>query len=156
MESHRLGPGRRCVSSNTSCIFSNVTAGSDFSIFAWRMKSPTPGSSDTPALYLRDPEHPLPSPSEYRNPSFYLFRPKPHSSSSRTVQEVTVSVSEIPALPPTQRTCLSPSSLSSLLTVVRSNPELRLYIENACSPSVPPPSTGAAPAEFRKRQEDAK
>ena len=52
---------------------------SDFAIFVWRHKSAT-SNDDTPALHVRNPEDPLPSSSDYRNASFYMFKapPKPH------------------------------------------------------------------------------
>ena len=50
---------------------------SDFAIFGWRLKSSPPGSETAPVLFLRDVDQPLPPPYEYRNPSFYMFRPRP-------------------------------------------------------------------------------
>ncbi|RDX56496.1 hypothetical protein OH76DRAFT_392061 [Lentinus brumalis] len=60
----------------------NLDDESDFAIFAWRLKS-APGGDGTPVLHLRDPDQPLPRTSEYRNPSFYMFRPKAHPTSPR-------------------------------------------------------------------------
>ncbi len=65
-----------------SWIFLSVATESDFAIFAWRLKS-APGGDGTPVLHLRDPDQPLPRTSEYRNPSFYMFRPKAHPTSPR-------------------------------------------------------------------------
>ncbi|KAI0062329.1 hypothetical protein BV25DRAFT_1900034 [Artomyces pyxidatus] len=51
----------------------NLDDDADYTIFIWRQSS----STDTPestTIYLRDPSQPLPSPSSYRNQSFYLFR----------------------------------------------------------------------------------
>ncbi|KAI0807723.1 hypothetical protein C8Q74DRAFT_1228907 [Fomes fomentarius] len=53
----------------------NLDDESDFSIFAWRMKSSGPGNEGTPVLHVRNPDQPLPPPTEYRNPSFYMFHP---------------------------------------------------------------------------------
>lgn len=54
---------------------------SDFAIFAWRLKSSPPGSETAPVLFLRDVDQPLPSSAGYRNPSFYMFRPRPAAPS---------------------------------------------------------------------------
>ncbi|KAK7693738.1 hypothetical protein QCA50_003310 [Cerrena zonata] len=56
----------------------NLDDDSDFTIFVWRHKS-VASSNDIPALHVRDPQEPLPSPSQYRNSSFYMFKspPKP-------------------------------------------------------------------------------
>lgn len=74
---------------------------SDYTIFGWRqhqpvatgpVSTPTPpvaGSSTTPlhtpphtpTLHLHNPAAPLPSHSEYRNPSYYIFKPQPHRGS---------------------------------------------------------------------------
>ncbi|KAG6337088.1 hypothetical protein ID866_1999 [Astraeus odoratus] len=43
---------------------------SDYTIFVWRQKS-----ASSCILHVSDPSLQLPGPSEYRNPSFYLFRP---------------------------------------------------------------------------------
>lgn len=70
-------------------------AESDCSIFAWRMKSSSPGNQGTPVLHVRNPDQPLPPPTEYRNPSYYMFYPNaapisprlpasPHSTSVRS------------------------------------------------------------------------
>ena len=56
---------------------------SDFSIFAWRMKSSAPSSDGTPVLHVRNPDQPLPPPTQYRNTSFYMFRPKATPTSPR-------------------------------------------------------------------------
>lgn len=47
------------------------------------MKSATPGGEGWPILFVFNPDSPLPSPPEYQNPSFYMFRPKPTPSSPR-------------------------------------------------------------------------
>ncbi|KAH9945863.1 uncharacterized protein BXZ73DRAFT_36856 [Epithele typhae] len=60
----------------------NLDDESDFAIFAWRLKSSPPGSESSPVLHLRDVDQPLPSSHGYRNPSFYMFRPKPETPSS--------------------------------------------------------------------------
>ncbi|GLB34693.1 hypothetical protein LshimejAT787_0202580 [Lyophyllum shimeji] len=75
------------------------SADSDYTIFVWRQHqpaavaaatpTPTPsatGSSSgsalptphTPTIHLHNPTAPLPSPTEYRNPSYYLFRRPAH------------------------------------------------------------------------------
>lgn len=51
---------------------------SDFTIFVWRHKSIT-HSNDAPALHVRNSEEPLPSLSEYKNHSFYMFKAPPQS-----------------------------------------------------------------------------
>lgn len=47
----------------------------------WRQKSATPDSDQSPVLYVRNPDEPLPVPPAYQNPSFYMFRRKPPVSS---------------------------------------------------------------------------
>lgn len=49
----------------------------DYTIFAWRLKSTSAAKNESPTIFLRDPQAPLPTISDgsYRNPSFYLFRP---------------------------------------------------------------------------------
>lgn len=42
----------------------------------WRQKSATPDSDQSPVLYVRNPDDPLPVPPAYQNASFYMFRPK--------------------------------------------------------------------------------
>lgn len=59
----------------------SIPSESDFSIFAWRLKSSTPGGDGAPVLHLRDPDQPLPRPSEYRNLAFYMFRPRTQPTS---------------------------------------------------------------------------
>lgn len=59
----------------------NLDDTSDYTIFAWRQKSTTPGSEEWPVLYLRNPDEPLPNPPEYRNSSFYMFKHKPNATS---------------------------------------------------------------------------
>ncbi|KAH9952096.1 hypothetical protein B0H21DRAFT_800485 [Amylocystis lapponica] len=61
----------------------NLDDDSDYTIFMWRQKSTTPGSTEWPVLYLRDPDEPLPNPPEYQNSSFFMFLPKSPSSSPR-------------------------------------------------------------------------
>jgi len=60
----------------------------DYTIFVWRQKSPSSSDKDlsmTSTLHVHDPTQPLPSPSSYRNPSYYVFQPSkaqsptPHS-----------------------------------------------------------------------------
>ncbi len=51
-------------------------------MFAWRLKSASLGHESTPVLFLRDPATPLPPSTEYRNTSFYMFRPRPIASPS--------------------------------------------------------------------------
>lgn len=51
----------------------NLDDDSDYTIFIWRQKSVAPGQ-DPPALHVRNPDEPLPTPPEYRNPSYYLFK----------------------------------------------------------------------------------
>lgn len=43
----------------------------------WRQKSIVPGQDTFPVLHVHNPEQPLPTPPTYRNPSFYMFKPKP-------------------------------------------------------------------------------
>ncbi|RPD66394.1 hypothetical protein L226DRAFT_550369 [Lentinus tigrinus ALCF2SS1-7] len=74
----RGGPVRPgCLKYEWNDTVWNLDDESDFSIFAWRMKSSTPVT----VLHLRDPDQPLPRPSEYRNPSFYMFHPRSHPTS---------------------------------------------------------------------------
>ena len=47
----------------------------------WRQKSATPDSDQSPVLYVRNPDEPLPVPPAYQNLSFYMFRPRPSASS---------------------------------------------------------------------------
>lgn len=47
----------------------------------WRQKSAAPDGDQSPVLYVRNPDEPLPAHTAYRNPSFYMFRPKPSASS---------------------------------------------------------------------------
>ncbi|KAI0362429.1 hypothetical protein OH77DRAFT_1416685 [Trametes cingulata] len=61
----------------------NLDDVSDYAIFAWRLKSATPEGDGWPVLFVRNPDLPLPSPPEYQNPSFYMFRPKPAAASQR-------------------------------------------------------------------------
>ena len=76
-----LDDGASCLM--PTLLSPNIAAESDFSIFAWRLKSSTPGGDGAPVLHVRNPDHPLPPPSEYRNPSFYMFRPKTSPASPR-------------------------------------------------------------------------
>ncbi|KAI1794629.1 hypothetical protein LXA43DRAFT_1091686 [Ganoderma leucocontextum] len=62
--------------------FYNLDDDSDYSVFAWRLKSTSLGHEGTPVLFLRDPSAPLPPSTEYRNGSFYMFRPRPIVSPS--------------------------------------------------------------------------
>ncbi|KAF9645307.1 hypothetical protein BDM02DRAFT_3173394 [Thelephora ganbajun] len=57
---------------------------SDYTIFVWRQKSssPHPGEPDAPTIHLRNPNKPLPGPSDYRNPSFHMFLPSQASTST--------------------------------------------------------------------------
>ncbi|THH11855.1 hypothetical protein EW145_g403 [Phellinidium pouzarii] len=57
----------------------NMDDDSDYTIFAWRQKSLSPDQAAT--LYLHNPNHPLPRPHEYCNPSYYAFK-NPSSFSS--------------------------------------------------------------------------
>lgn len=61
----------------------NLDDASDYAIFAWRMKSATPGGEGWPVLFVHNPDAPLPTPPEYQNPSFYMFRPRPAPPSPR-------------------------------------------------------------------------
>ncbi|KAI0748540.1 hypothetical protein C8Q80DRAFT_1172347 [Daedaleopsis nitida] len=61
----------------------NLDDESDFSILTWRLKSSAPGNDSAPVLHVRDPDQPLPPMSHYRNPSFYMFRPKAALASPR-------------------------------------------------------------------------
>jgi hypothetical protein len=85
-EQGRVGPGWLKYEWNGSIW--TLDDESDYRIFAWRM-GPVPGAasastSNSPTLFAADPRAPLPAPSEYRNPSFYTFRPAPinHTNSS--------------------------------------------------------------------------
>ncbi|TBU65539.1 hypothetical protein BD310DRAFT_1033855 [Dichomitus squalens] len=60
--------------------FYNLDDDTDFSVFAWRLKSSSRGHDSSLVMFLRDPEAPLPPSTEYRNASFYMFRPRPISS----------------------------------------------------------------------------
>jgi len=60
----------------------NLDDTSDYTIFVWRQKSTAPGSEEWPMLYLCDPDEPLPVPPDYRNRSFYMFKPRSDSSAS--------------------------------------------------------------------------
>src|SRR5260221_13276275 len=51
--------------------FTGTSTDGDYTIFQWRQN----GNTDPPTIYLRDHSEPLPSPSSYRNPSFYVFHP---------------------------------------------------------------------------------
>jgi len=58
----------------------NLDDDSDYTIFIWRQKSATP---EIPDLHVRNPEDNLPVPPEYRNTSYYLFKPaKPKSAAT--------------------------------------------------------------------------
>ncbi|EPS96808.1 hypothetical protein FOMPIDRAFT_1167042 [Fomitopsis schrenkii] len=59
----------------------NLDDHSDYTIFMWRQKSAAPDGDQSPVLYVRNPDEPLPAHTAYRNPSFYMFRPKPSASS---------------------------------------------------------------------------
>ncbi|KAI0345357.1 hypothetical protein BDW22DRAFT_1354278 [Trametopsis cervina] len=59
----------------------NLDDESDYTIFVWRHKSSAEGGEPMPVLHVRNPELPLPTPTAYQNPSFYLFRPKPAPTS---------------------------------------------------------------------------
>ena len=70
---------------------------SDYTILAWRQKSPdehSTSSRELPAvLHLHNPAMPLPSPPSYRNPSFYTFKramllPPSRSGSIRDTRSV--------------------------------------------------------------------
>ncbi|KAI0647340.1 hypothetical protein C8Q79DRAFT_908345 [Trametes meyenii] len=63
----------------------NLDDASDYAIFAWRLKSATGTTPNDgwPVLFVRNPDRPLPSPPDYQNPSFYVFRPKPSPPSPR-------------------------------------------------------------------------
>jgi len=61
----------------------NLDDDSDYTIFVWRQKSLAPGEP-TPALHVRNPEEPLPSTNEYRNPSYYVFKTHPHQQNRRS------------------------------------------------------------------------
>ncbi|KAH9843184.1 uncharacterized protein C8Q71DRAFT_853670 [Rhodofomes roseus] len=70
----RVRPGWVKYSWNDSIW--NLDDDSDYTIFMWRHKSATPESSQSPVLYVRNPDEPLPARPAYRNPSFYMFRNK--------------------------------------------------------------------------------
>ncbi|KZT09626.1 uncharacterized protein LAESUDRAFT_695311 [Laetiporus sulphureus 93-53] len=81
----RIRPGWVKYSWNGSIW--NLDDDSDYIIFTWRMKSAEPESDHWPVLYVRNPDEPLPDPSAYRNPSFYMFRPRspPPSLRARSI-----------------------------------------------------------------------
>lgn len=62
----------------------NIRTESDYTIFVWREKSPSPhlDEADMPTIHLRNPNKPLPGPNDYRNPSFYMFLPHQPSTST--------------------------------------------------------------------------
>ncbi|KIO21531.1 hypothetical protein M407DRAFT_80274 [Tulasnella calospora MUT 4182] len=68
----RVGPGWLKYEWNGS--FWTLDDESDYRIFTWRV-NPT-GSNDTPTLFAQNPDFPLPTAQEYRNPSFYAFKPR--------------------------------------------------------------------------------
>jgi hypothetical protein len=94
----RVGPGWLKYEWNDTVW--NLDDDSDYTIFVWRKQqvpavvvdpdhslSPDPNalsSIPTPTLHLHDPSRPLPVSPDYRNPSYYAFRPAPavpnHSS----------------------------------------------------------------------------
>lgn len=49
---------------------------SDYAIFVWRQKSSVQGQDAWPVLHARNPDEPLPPTSAYRNPSFFMFKPR--------------------------------------------------------------------------------
>ena len=59
---------------------------SDYRIFVWRQKSMSPTDESFPVLYVRNPDEPLPTPPEYQNPSYYVFKQQssPPSSGARS------------------------------------------------------------------------
>ncbi|EIM89939.1 uncharacterized protein STEHIDRAFT_74325 [Stereum hirsutum FP-91666 SS1] len=71
----RVGPGWIKYEWNESVW--NLDDDADYTIFAWRLKSTSAAKNESPTIFLRDPQAPLPTISDgsYRNPSFYLFRP---------------------------------------------------------------------------------
>ncbi|KAH8827041.1 hypothetical protein DL96DRAFT_1465377 [Flagelloscypha sp. PMI_526] len=90
----RVGPGWLKYEYNDAIW--NLDDESDYTIFSWRQQqqqnngllTPTTATSSLgPTLHIRHPQQPLPGPSDYRNASFYLFKPSPAwdtlSSSSR-------------------------------------------------------------------------
>ncbi|EGO21050.1 hypothetical protein SERLADRAFT_363212 [Serpula lacrymans var. lacrymans S7.9] len=84
-----IGPGWVKYQWNDSIW--NLDDDGDYTIFVWRQKSPSSSDKDlsmTSTLHVHDPTQPLPSPSSYRNPSYYVFQPskalspEPHSAHS--------------------------------------------------------------------------
>ncbi|EMD38462.1 hypothetical protein CERSUDRAFT_113629 [Gelatoporia subvermispora B] len=59
----------------------NLDDDSDYTIFMWRQKSAAPDSEQAPLVYVRDPDMPLPTPPDYQNQSFYMFKARSSSSS---------------------------------------------------------------------------
>ncbi|OCH87400.1 hypothetical protein OBBRIDRAFT_889806 [Obba rivulosa] len=59
----------------------NLDDDSDYTIFVWRQKSAAPDSEQSPVLYVRDPDMPLPIPPAYQNQSFYMFNTRSPPSS---------------------------------------------------------------------------
>lgn len=77
----RVGPGWLKYEWNGTVW--NLDDDSDYTIFKWRQKSASESSpGHTPTLHLHNPKQPLPVPSSYRNPSFYLFRENGPTASS--------------------------------------------------------------------------
>ncbi|TFY78582.1 hypothetical protein EWM64_g5431 [Hericium alpestre] len=73
----RVGPSWLKYEFNSA--FWNLDDDADYTIFIWRISSPeykAQNPDESVTLHLHDPTQPLPSPSSYRNPSFYLFRPE--------------------------------------------------------------------------------
>ncbi|KAG6820639.1 hypothetical protein H0H93_013838 [Arthromyces matolae] len=94
----RVGPGWLKYEFNDAIW--NLDDDSDYTIFVWRQHQPAPASTPTPTpsattdsnkfrpppahtptLYLHNPSASLPGPSDYRNPSYYLYRPNARRSS---------------------------------------------------------------------------
>ena len=71
---------RRGLNGRRVGVFADFETETDYSVFAWRLKSSSLGHDGSPVMFLRDPDTPLPPPTEYRNASFYMFRPRPISS----------------------------------------------------------------------------
>ncbi len=76
------------IYTSSSALSSNEfkSVESDYRIFVWRQKSSSSTDESFPVLHVRNPDDPLPTPPEYQNPSFYVFKShkSPPSSSVRS------------------------------------------------------------------------
>lgn len=61
-----------CCISSVCSISHKFSTEADYATFAWRQKSLD--SQANPTLHLHDPSQPLPSPPDYMNSSYYVFK----------------------------------------------------------------------------------